>query len=75
MMHCFLNLNSRSPQRYVNVSNYVLWFTYTKAFINTVIARISNKTMTFKVTEKKQTDVPAAELTPLVAVPTPPMKK
>ena len=33
----------------MNVSNTVLWFTYTKALFNTGVAKVANKAMTFKV--------------------------
>lgn len=39
----------------VNVSNTVLWMTYSKAFFNTLVAALRGKTMSFKVTEKKET--------------------
>ena len=38
-----------SRPRFVNMSNVVLWFTYTKAFFNTLLARAGFKAMTFKV--------------------------
>ncbi|GFH21739.1 uncharacterized protein HaLaN_19101, partial [Haematococcus lacustris] len=37
---------------FVNVSNTVLWFTFTKAFVNTMIAKMGFKAIMFKVTEK-----------------------
>jgi hypothetical protein len=33
---------------FVNISNTILWFTYTKALFNTGIAKIGNKALTFK---------------------------
>ena len=44
-----LTLPPPPPSRYVNVSNTVLWFTYTKALFNTGVAKVANKAMTFKV--------------------------
>ncbi|KAL6758967.1 hypothetical protein V8C86DRAFT_3133901, partial [Haematococcus lacustris] len=41
---------------FVNVSNTVLWFTFTKAFVNTMIAKMGFKAIMFKVTEKTKGD-------------------
>ncbi|KAG1672206.1 hypothetical protein FOA52_002907 [Chlamydomonas sp. UWO 241] len=45
---------------YVNVSNTVLWFTYVKAFFNTLALKIGMKIATFKVTAKSKTNDPNA---------------
>ncbi|KAJ9506235.1 hypothetical protein QJQ45_014216, partial [Haematococcus lacustris] len=37
---------------FVNVSNTVLWFTFTKAFVNTMAAKLGFKAIMFKVTDK-----------------------
>ncbi|KAL6757888.1 nucleotide-diphospho-sugar transferase [Haematococcus lacustris] len=39
---------------WANISNTVLWFTYTKALINSVLSLVGAKTIAFKVTEKTQ---------------------
>jgi hypothetical protein len=45
--------------RYVNVSNTVLWFTYLKAFLNTLALKAGMKMVVFKVTAKTKTADPA----------------
>ncbi|KAG1680162.1 hypothetical protein FOA52_000275 [Chlamydomonas sp. UWO 241] len=41
---------------YANISNTVLWFTQTKAFFNTILARMGFKLMVFKATAKTKKD-------------------
>ncbi|GFH10739.1 uncharacterized protein HaLaN_06107 [Haematococcus lacustris] len=44
---------------FVNVSNTVLWFTFTKAFVNTMAAKMGFKAIMFKVTDKTKGDTAA----------------
>ncbi|GAX77149.1 hypothetical protein CEUSTIGMA_g4595.t1 [Chlamydomonas eustigma] len=62
---------------YVNVSNTVLWFTYLKAFVNTLALKAGMKIVVFKVTAKTKTADPApppVEVSPAPLLPyTPPV--
>eukprot|EP00955_Chlamydomonas_euryale_P087768 364323-Chlamydomonas_euryale.AAC.17 len=54
---------------YVNVSNTVLWFTYVKAFFNTLLLKIGAKVATFKATAKTKAVDGSAPLAPPPALP------
>ena len=60
IQHYCTRLDHLRLMYYVQVSNTVLWFTYCKAFFNTLLGKVGFKATAFKVTKKKGADTTTA---------------